>query len=85
MKQKVVTARVSGDIYDAIVAKASAEGVSLSAVAARMLSESLKANGESSDKPDWAISLEAIEQRLSQVEALVSSDSRGGSRKGKRR
>lgn len=51
MRQKVVTERVSDDIYSAIAAKASAEGVSLSAIAARLLSDALKSGSESPDKP----------------------------------
>ncbi len=77
MKQKVITARVTADIYDAIADKASAEGVSLSAVAARLLSDSLKSGAEPSDKPVWAI---ALESRVSQLEAQGN-----GSQKGKRR
>lgn len=86
MKQKVITARVTGDIYDAIAAKASAEGVSLSAVAARLLSDSLKSGVEPSDQPDWAVELKKLESRLSQVEAQLSNDRQNsGNRKGKRR
>lgn len=77
MKQKVIAARVSDDIYGAIAAKASIEGVSLSAIAARLLGESLKADARESDKPDWAI---ALESRISQLEAQGQ-----GGRKGKRR
>jgi len=77
MKQKVITARVTGDIYEAIADRAKAEGVSLSTIAARLLAESLAKNATESDKPAWAIE---IERRLSQLEAQPASG-----RKGKRR
>lgn len=77
MKQKVITARVTGDIYAAIADRAKAEGVSLSAIAARLLADSLKAEASEPDKPAWALE---VEQRLSQLEAQQQSG-----RKSKRR
>jgi hypothetical protein len=70
MKQKVIATRVSGYVYDAIAAKASAEGVSMSAIAARLLSDALKSGGES---PDLVARVSALEQRFSQIEALGQS------------
>jgi hypothetical protein len=81
MKQKVIATRVSGYVYDAIAAKASAERVSMSAIAARLLSDALKSSGES---PDLAARVSAIEQRLSQIEALGQSQPSATLKRGKR-
>lgn len=69
--------RVSADIDSAARAKAAADGVSLSAIVERALSDYLKAGAEQSDKPAWAIDHES---RISQLEAQGQ-----GNRKGKRR
>ena len=78
MKQKVITARVSVDIYAAVAEQASAEGVSLSAIAARLLTVGL---AKVDKKPDWAVD---IERRVAQLEqqAILPTQDRG---KGKRR
>ena len=83
MKQKVIAARVADDVYDSIAAKASAEGVSISAIAARLLGESLKADARADEKPAWAI---AHEERIAKLESQQQAQSQSqGSRKGKRR
>lgn len=86
MKQRVIAARINDETYAAIAAKAEAEGVSLSAIAARLLSDALATGTESPDKPDWAIALEQLEQRVSQLEAQPhESATAQRSRKAKRR
>ena len=77
MKQKVITARVSAEMYGAIAERAAKGGASLSAVAARLLAVGLS---QSDAKPSWALE---FEQRLSQLEAAQPQSSQG--RKGKRR
>ena len=81
-KQKVVATRISEGIYDSIAAIAKKEGVSISAVAARLLTVGLS---QPDKKPDWAMD---IEQRVSQLERKVSEQSSGqagGKGRGKRR
>lgn len=80
MQRVPLSARVSADLDSSARAKATAEGVSLSAIVERALAEYLKASAEPSDKPDWAIALGKLESRLSQLEAQGN-----GNRKGKRR
>ncbi len=83
MKPKVITARVADDIYKAIAAKAESEGVSLSAVAARLLSDALEIGDDSgAKKPAWALDIEA---RLTQLESQPKGTPAQHERKGKRR
>ena len=78
-----ISARVSLDVVAAAKARAGQDGVSLSVVVERALSEYLNATDEPSQpaaKPEWAIALEA------RIEALESQQQQSpASRKGKRR
>lgn len=83
MKQKVVTSRVSDDIYAATAAKADADGVSLSAIVERALKAYLDQLGDrTEEKPAWALELE---RRVSQLESQGQAEPQSISRKSKRR
>ena len=81
MKQKVVTARVTEQVYAEVQRRADADGVSLSAAAAQLIAEGISAQSRADvdEKPAWVIAIEALEARVSQLEQ------RGQGRKGKRR
>lgn len=79
MQRIPLSARVSVDIDSAARAKATAEGVSLSAIVERALAEYLS---QSDKKPAWALD---IEQRVTQLEQQASAQDSQRGKSGKRR
>ena len=75
-----LSARVSADIVSAAKARAKIDGVSLSAIVERALSELLAQSDSADTQPALASDLEKLAERVGQLE---QSSQRG--RKGKRR
>lgn len=79
MQRVPLSARVSADIDSAARAKATAEGVSLSAIVERALAEYLS---QGDKKPAWAMD---IERRVAQLEQQAIGPAGQRGKPGKRR